>query len=203
MATQLDVTTEPTFDNGAALHPHHVPVRDVPNQNGAERDLAARHDAADRPRNADDLMYIKDPFKLGYDWPVVAWIVVVHAGRPGRAVLLHLEGPGHLRVSGWLTGSIGVCMGYHRQLTHGSFCTYKPVRWLLALIGGLSGEGSALTWVANHRKHHLYSDKEGDPHSPRDGSWWSHMFWFMPDFGRKHHETHAGRGSLRIWPKTR
>ena len=61
-------------------------------------------------------------------------------------------------------------MGYHRQLTHGSFATYRPIRWLLALLGGLSGEGSALTWVANHRKHHLYSDKEGDPHSPRDGA---------------------------------
>ena len=114
-------------------------------------------------------------------------------GRLGRAVLLHLEGPGHVRVLGWLTGSIGVCMGYHRQLTHGSFRTYRPIRWLLALIGGLSGEGSALTWVANHRKHHVYSDQEGDPHSPRDGRWWSHMLWFMPDFGRKHYDTLIAR----------
>jgi stearoyl-CoA desaturase (delta-9 desaturase) len=78
-------------------------------------------------------------------------------------------------------------MGYHRLLTHGSFTTYRPVRWILALLGGLSGEGSALTWVANHRKHHVYSDQEGDPHSPRDGKWWSHMLWFMPNFGRKWH----------------
>ncbi len=93
-------------------------------------------------------------------------------------------------------------MGYHRQLTHGSFCTYRPIRLLFALIGGLSGEGSALMWVANHRKHHVFSDKEGDPHSPRDGKWWSHMLWFMPGLGR---------GSIRqpwwpamppIWPRT-
>ena len=79
-------------------------------------------------------------------------------------------------------------MGYHRCLTHGSFKTYRPVRWLFAFLGGLSGEGSALTWVANHRKHHHFSDKEGDPHSPRDGTWWSHMLWFMPNFGRRWHK---------------
>ena len=87
-----------------------------------------------------------------------------------------------------LTGAVGVCMGYHRCLTHGSFKTYRPVRWLLAFLGGLSGEGSALTWVANHRKHHHFSDKEGDPHSPRDGKWWSHMLWFMPNFGQRWHK---------------
>ena len=87
-----------------------------------------------------------------------------------------------------ITGSFGVCMGYHRLLTHKSFQTYRPIRWLLALLGGLSGEGSALMWVANHRKHHAFSDHEGDPHSPNDGAWWSHMLWFMPNFGRKWHE---------------
>jgi stearoyl-CoA desaturase (delta-9 desaturase) len=55
----------------------------------------------------------------------------------------------------------------------------------LALLGGLSGEGSALMWVAQHRKHHAFSDHEGDPHSPKDGPWWSHLFWFMPNFGRR------------------
>ena len=39
----------------------------------------------------------------------------------------------------------------------------------------------------------MFSDKEGDPHSPRDGKWWSHMLWFMPDFGRKHHDTMLAR----------
>ena len=69
----------------------------------------------------------------------------------------------------WLTGGMGICLGYHRLLTHGSFQTYRPVRWLFAFLGGLAGEGSAVIWVANHRKHHAHSDKEGDPHSPRDG----------------------------------
>ena len=140
-----------------------------------------------------DLLTTDNPWENGYDWPVVIWIAVVHLGALAAPFFFTWKALGLCAFLAWLTGSIGVCMGYHRQLTHGSFATYRPVRWLLALIGGLSGEGSALTWVANHRKHHLYSDHEGDPHSPHDGAWWSHMFWFMPDFGRKHYETLIAR----------
>jgi stearoyl-CoA desaturase (delta-9 desaturase) len=80
----------------------------------------------------------------------------------------------------WITGSLGVCLGYHRLLTHGSFATTRPVRLFFAWLGGISGEGSALLWVANHRKHHAFSDEEGDPHTPYDGGLWSHMLWLFP-----------------------
>jgi stearoyl-CoA desaturase (delta-9 desaturase) len=123
----------------------------------------------------------------GLDWPVVVWIVVIHGLALAAPFFFSWPGLIAFLVLTWMTGSLGVCMGYHRLLTHGSFSTYRPVRWLLAFLGGLSGEGSALTWVANHRKHHAFSDREGDPHSPRDGKWWSHMLWFMPNFGRRWH----------------
>ena len=123
----------------------------------------------------------------GIDWPVVVWIGLVHVLALVAPFYFSWQGLVACAVLIVLTGSVGVCMGYHRCLTHGSFKTYRPVRWLLAFLGGLSGEGSALTWVANHRKHHYFSDKEGDPHSPRDGAWWSHMLWFMPNFGRRWH----------------
>ncbi len=77
----------------------------------------------------------------------------------------------------WLTGSLGICLGYHRMLTHDGMKTYPWVRYVFATIGTLAGEGSALDWVADHRKHHKYSDQVGDPHSPHEGAWWSHMFW--------------------------
>lgn len=77
----------------------------------------------------------------------------------------------------WLTGSLGICLGYHRLLTHTGMKTYRWVRYLFATIGTLAGEGSPLDWVADHRKHHAFSDQDGDPHSPRDGGWWSHIFW--------------------------
>ena len=77
----------------------------------------------------------------------------------------------------WITGSIGICLGYHRLLTHSGMKTYKWVRYSLATVGTLAGEGTPLDWVADHRKHHACSDQEGDPHSPNDGGWWSHIFW--------------------------
>jgi fatty-acid desaturase len=122
----------------------------------------------------------------GVDWPIAIWIAVVHIGALAAPFVFTWQAVAVALFLCWLTGSIGVCMGYHRYLTHGSFQTFKPIRWLLALVGGLSGEGSAIAWVANHRKHHMFSDKEGDPHSPRHGKWWSHMLWFTPNFGSEH-----------------
>jgi sn-2 palmitoyl-lipid 9-desaturase len=129
----------------------------------------------------------KELWDRGIDWPVVVWIVLVHMLAVVAPFYFSWQALVACGILIMLTGAMGVCMGYHRCLTHGSFQTYRPVKWLLAFLGGLSGEGSALTWVANHRKHHRHSDKEGDPHSPRDGRWWSHMLWFMPNFGRRWH----------------
>ena len=130
----------------------------------------------------------RDPWSRGIDWPVAIWIGAVHVGLVFAPFFFTWKAVAVMVVLHWLTGGIGVCLGYHRQLTHGSFTTYRPVRWLLALAGGLSGEGSALKWVANHRKHHVFSDQEGDPHSPRDGGLWSHMLWFVPKFSRKYND---------------
>jgi stearoyl-CoA desaturase (delta-9 desaturase) len=77
----------------------------------------------------------------------------------------------------WVTGSLGICLGYHRLLTHDGMKTYPWVRYLFATIGTLAGEGTPLDWTADHRKHHKHSDQIGDPHSPHEGPWWSHMFW--------------------------
>lgn len=123
----------------------------------------------------------------GLDWPTVIWIALAHVIAVAAPFYFTWQAFAVCAVLSLMTGSLGVCMGYHRLLTHGSFKTYRPVRWLLAMLGGLSGEGSALTWVANHRKHHAFSDKDGDPHSPRHGKWWSHMLWFMPNRGQKWH----------------
>jgi stearoyl-CoA desaturase (Delta-9 desaturase) len=64
-----------------------------------------------------------------------------------------------------LTG-LGVTLGFHRLLTHRSFQTYKPVEYVLAGLGSMAVQGPVMTWVADHRKHHAHTDREGDPHSP-------------------------------------
>ncbi|MDQ1641635.1 MAG: hypothetical protein QOJ90_986, partial [Actinomycetota bacterium] len=60
----------------------------------------------------------------------------------------------------------GITVGFHRYFTHGSFKANRPLRIGLAIAGTMAIEGPVIRWVADHRKHHKYSDKEGDPHSP-------------------------------------
>jgi len=114
---------------------------------------------------------------MGMCKPVVIWLVLIHVFALAAPFTFTWQGVVLAVFLHWLTGSIGVCMGYHRLITHLGFQTYRPVRWFLAFVGGLSGEGSAISWTADHRQHHAHSDQEGDPHSPGDGSWWSHMLW--------------------------
>ena len=64
-----------------------------------------------------------------------------------------------------LTG-LGITVGFHRHLTHRAFKAKRPVRAVLAILGSAAVEGPVISWVADHRKHHAFSDEEGDPHSP-------------------------------------
>ena len=67
-----------------------------------------------------------------------------------------------------LTG-FGVTVGFHRYLTHRSFKTSRWLRGVLAALGSAAVEGPVISWVSDHRKHHAFSDREGDPHSPHVG----------------------------------
>jgi stearoyl-CoA desaturase (Delta-9 desaturase) len=61
---------------------------------------------------------------------------------------------------------LGITVGFHRHLTHRSFKTHPWLRGLLGILGSAAIEGPVISWVADHRKHHAFSDEEGDPHSP-------------------------------------
>jgi len=71
--------------------------------------------------------------------------------------------------------ALGITVGFHRLLTHRSFATTRPVRFVLAALGSAAIEGPVISWVADHRKHHAFADREGDPHSPHvgHGTGWS------------------------------
>jgi stearoyl-CoA desaturase (delta-9 desaturase) len=66
----------------------------------------------------------------------------------------------------YIVSGLGVTVGYHRLFTHGSFRANRPLRIGLAVAGGLAIEGPVIRWVADHRRHHAFSDKDGDPPSP-------------------------------------
>ena len=129
------------------------------------------------------------------NWPVVGWLVLLHTGMLAAPFFFSWEAVALTFFLHWITGGLGICLGFHRLLTHWSFQTYKPIKWLFCLVGGLAGEGSVIDWVSNHRKHHAHSDQEGDPHSPHDGGLWSHIIWLAFMQKAKAHEEHVQRWS--------
>jgi stearoyl-CoA desaturase (delta-9 desaturase) len=91
----------------------------------------------------------------------------------------------------YMLSAIGVTLGFHRLLTHRAFQSYPWVEYALAVLGSLSVQGSVMDWVADHRKHHAHTDKEGDPHSPHvghgtglSGFWHAHAGWLMETQGQ-------------------
>jgi stearoyl-CoA desaturase (Delta-9 desaturase) len=84
------------------------------------------------------------------------------------ADLLHWSDVGVFLIMYMISG-FGVTVGFHRHLTHRSFKTYPWLRGTLAAMGSIAIEGPVISWVADHRKHHTFSDQEGDPHSPHAG----------------------------------
>ena len=89
----------------------------------------------------------------------------------------------------WVCIGFGIGLGYHRLHTHRSYETPKWLEYFFAVCGCMTLEGGPIFWVATHRVHHQKSDQPGDPHSPRDGRFWSHMGWIM--FGESKHNATA------------
>lgn len=79
----------------------------------------------------------------------------------------------------WLIGSVGIGLGYHRQLTHRGFQSPDWVKHLLATIGTVALQGGPNDWVTTHRLHHQFTETEKDPHSPRYGFFFSHVGWVL------------------------
>jgi stearoyl-CoA desaturase (delta-9 desaturase) len=79
----------------------------------------------------------------------------------------------------WITGGLGITLGFHRLLTHQSFTAPRWVQRLLTLCGTLAVQGGPIAWVAGHRVHHAHSDRELDPHNSKRGFWWAHLGWIF------------------------
>jgi stearoyl-CoA desaturase (delta-9 desaturase) len=124
--------------------------------------------------------------QTGWNGITVVAMVAFHAG--AVAALFFAE-PGAMLVALVLyvvAGMLGIGMAYHRLLTHRGYKTYRWVEYFLTWCGTLALEGGPIFWVATHRIHHQHSDHEGDPHTPREGTWWAHMGWIVSGEGLHH-----------------
>jgi stearoyl-CoA desaturase (Delta-9 desaturase) len=134
---------------------------------------------------------------IGVVLPFVGLIVAV-ALLWGRAI-----GPLELvlMLSLYVITCLGVTLGYHRMFTHRAFEASRPFRAIVAVLGSMAIEGSVITWVADHRKHHAFTDQEGDPHSPHlsgpgflgavKGLWHAHVGWLFESVGTADRERFA------------
>lgn len=113
------------------------------------------------------------------DWIVVFWMAAIHLGCFAAPFYFSWSAVGVCALLYWMTASVGICLGYHRYLAHRSMKLAWPAEFFVLFCGAISGEGSPLTWAATHRLHHQRSDLKGDPHSPLEGKWWSHILWLF------------------------
>jgi stearoyl-CoA desaturase (delta-9 desaturase) len=136
-----------------------------------------------RPEKLANLGAVIVPFLATIAAVVLLWNSIV---RPADLAIM---------VVMYLLTALGITVGYHRLLTHRAFQTSKPVEYTFAVLGSMAVQGPVNSWVADHRKHHAHTDKEGDPHSPHvghdgglggvmSGLWHAHTGWLLSEQGR-------------------
>ncbi|HVW19421.1 MAG TPA: acyl-CoA desaturase [Solirubrobacteraceae bacterium] len=143
---------------------------------------------------------------LGHRIGNVVGVFVPIAGFVAAIVLLWDELVGPLELSLlfvlYVLSGLGITVGFHRMLTHRAFETSRPIKAVFAILGSMAVQGPVISWVADHRKHHAHTDKEGDPHSPHlskmpgvlgaiGGLWYAHVGWLFAAEGRAERERYA------------
>lgn len=136
------------------------------------------------------------PEHLKLSWLTVTFFGIIHALALLTPWFFSWSALGATLFMHWLFGSIGICLGYHRLLSHRSFQVPKWLEYVITFIGALALQGGPIFWAAGHRLHHAFTeDEEKDPYSAQRGFWWSHMLWiFYPRdefFDYEHYKRYA------------
>lgn len=122
-------------------------------------------------------------------WNTTIFMIIFHAGSVAALFMLNWKVVPVTLLLWWISGSLGIGMGFHRLLTHRGYKTPKVVEYFLTFCGLLALEGGAINWVVTHRIHHGHTDEPGDPHTPRDGGWWAHMGWILRGTAQQHEDS--------------
>ncbi len=124
---------------------------------------------------------------LPRDWVTLWFMVAMH----GLALLAFLPGNFSWAAVGvalllhWVTGCLGITLGWHRLISHRSFQVPKWLEYFFVFCGTLACQHGPITWVGLHRHHHAFSDQSNDHHDSNKGFWWSHMGWMLRDVPAK------------------
>jgi len=124
-----------------------------------------------------DVVTLSNPRKM--NWITIIVLILFHIGAVAALFMFSWKAFLVAAALYWMAIGWGISLGYHRLHTHRSYETPLALEYFFAVCGTLTLEGGPIFWVATHRIHHQKSDKPGDPHSPRDGAWWSHIGWIL------------------------
>ena len=126
-----------------------------------------------------NVVEFQTPRSQQLNWSTIIGVAVFHT--LAVAALFYFSWTNLLVAAGlwWVSGSLGIGLGYHRLLTHRGYTAPRWLEYTLAVCGSLAVQSGPLAWVTTHRKHHAYTETEKDPHSPRTGIFWSHMGWIL------------------------
>src|SRR3982075_1824976 len=119
------------------------------------------------------------PYRERMNWPTTITLGLLHVGAVASFFMFNWRVFAAAIFLYWLSTGLGISLGYHRLHTHRSYKVPRALEYFFAVCGTLTLEGGPIFWVAVHRLHHQLSDQPGDPHSPRDGAFWSHMGWIL------------------------
>jgi stearoyl-CoA desaturase (delta-9 desaturase) len=117
--------------------------------------------------------------RQGLNWATVIVFGILHVAAAAALFTFSWKALAIAAVFYYVCTGLGISMGYHRLHTHRSYKVPTWLEYFFALCGALTLEGGPIFWVATHRLHHQFSDDHGDPHSPRDGAFWSHVGWIL------------------------
>jgi stearoyl-CoA desaturase (delta-9 desaturase) len=126
---------------------------------------------------------------LDINWNTTIFMVLFHAAAIVALFTFSWQALLVTLVLWWVSGSLGIGIGFHRLLTHRGFKTPKAVEYFLTFCGLFALEGGAINWVVTHRIHHSKTDVKGDPHTPREGRWWAHMGWILRGTAQQHEDS--------------
>jgi stearoyl-CoA desaturase (delta-9 desaturase) len=125
--------------------------------------------------------------KLPLSWPTLLFLAAVHL-----IALLALfpqffswQGVGVMVVLHFISGCLGITLGWHRLIAHRSFQVPRWLEYFFVFCGSLACQSGPLSWIGLHRHHHLHSDQPQDHHDSRKGFWWSHIGWLFFDVPAK------------------
>ena len=117
--------------------------------------------------------------KVRIKWDILLGIAFIHLGLLFAPATFSWKAFWVFFTLQWITGGLGICLCFHRLLTHKSFETPKWLEDVLTVFGTLALQGGPIKWVSTHRVHHAFSDRPQDPHSPKRGFWWAHVLWLF------------------------